>query len=1032
MAANIEQIFRDFVVNKIKEIEDESQDIILTDEDHPNGKTAEGADGINNTQDKDGVANKEEGDVPQKKHRKHKKHKKHKSKKKKRKEEKGSGSESAADSDGDKAKTGEEDDGRSKRHKRHSGKKKKKKQKKDGDKSNSSSGSESESKPQPGNKESKPQDLPDIIPKLEEKSPEKSSSRRSRSRSGKRRSRDRRGRSRSRSGRRRGGHTRSRSRHRRSGSHSRRSGSARRGRRTRSRSLVILKKDRRSRSRSRRRSKSKTRSQSRHREMSSGSPSPSRNDKSRSASKDSQLVEKDPSAALAKDESAVKDENVMVPIDPPALASQSSIDGVVNMAAATGGGWKPIPFLGDSSKGEPAVSSQPSECLTSPQKCPISPEVPSGEQHEASTDHQSTSASDPNLSGQPTGEPGESDGPVTSETLDGSVDSLPPKTDAGGGDKVTPQGEELPASPKPQPTSGEAEMTEKGGESSKSRSPSKRKKSRSKSPGQKKRSDAKSSKKRRSRSKSPGRKRKSRSSSPSRKRKSRTPSRRKRSRSKSGTRKKKSRSKSRTRNKRSKSRSPKRKRSKSRSPARRSKRSRSRSGSRRRGRGAFGSHQLSQRDRWKREPSHSPVLILRKKRSPARTNRDTSKSPPRLTELDKDQLLEIAKANAAAMCAKAGIPIPESLRPKAVLQLPLPNPMSFSMPMNMNMPMNMPMNMSMNMPMSMTMNAAMASMTAATMTAALASMGSMASMQQMAPLPSITNKPPPGPPQPNMATIEDVKRKVAKQANSISIKEFTDKCKKIVEKGGELALAEPRISDDEDDGKPFGRAALREVKGISFSLNNASVRPSPALAVRSEAAFAKEFPVSSGSQHRKKEGDGGGAYGEWVTVDKKAEKAKAAATKALATAAKETSPGDAPLSAVSVATEEPAVVTESDSVFPEPPLQPVDITQAVGERMKAQKRLAENPYDVSAICMLSRAQEQVLLEQRCSAQRSCPTADHRPGSKRYHPLSYLLPTHPPHPKHTTPLPYRCLHRPCPLVYPLHKPASACSLITTQP
>lgn len=99
------------------------------------------------------------------------------------------------------------------------------------------------------------------------------------------------------------------------------------------------------------------------------------------------------------------------------------------------------------------------------------------------------------------------------------------------------------------------------------------------------------------------------------------------------------------------------------------------------------------------------------------------------------------------------------------------------------------------------------------------------------------------------------------------------------------------------------------------------MRPSPALAVRSEAAFAKEFPVSSGSQHRKKEGDGGGAYGEWVTVDKKAEKAKAAATKALATAATETSPGDAPLSAVSVATEEPAVVTESDSVFPEPPLQ---------------------------------------------------------------------------------------------------------------
>ncbi len=51
---------------------------------------------------------------------------------------------------------------------------------------------------------------------------------------------------------------------------------------------------------------------------------------------------------------------------------------------------------------------------------------------------------------------------------------------------------------------------------------------------------------------------------------------------------------------------------------------------------------------------------------------------------DKDQLLEIAKANAAAMCAKAGMPIPASLR-STVLPLALP---------------------------SMAMNAAMASMTA--------------------------------------------------------------------------------------------------------------------------------------------------------------------------------------------------------------------------------------------------------------------------------------------------------------------------------
>lgn len=39
---------------------------------------------------------------------------------------------------------------------------------------------------------------------------------------------------------------------------------------------------------------------------------------------------------------------------------------------------------------------------------------------------------------------------------------------------------------------------------------------------------------------------------------------------------------------------------------------------------------------------------------------------------DKEQLLEIAKANAAAMCVKVGMPIPASLR-SAVLPLALPS-----------------------------------------------------------------------------------------------------------------------------------------------------------------------------------------------------------------------------------------------------------------------------------------------------------------------------------------------------------------------
>lgn len=178
-----------------------------------------------------------------------------------------------------------------------------------------------------------------------------------------------------------------------------------------------------------------------------------------------------------------------------------------------------------------------------------------------------------------------------------------------------------------------------------------------------------------------------------------------------------------------------------------------------------------------------------------------SSTPPFVSALpplssDKDQLLEIAKANAAAMCAKAGVPIPESLRPKAILQLPLPtpSPAPLSLPLPLPLPMGMGMPNMPNMPnmgpmgipnipgmpsmSNITMSAAMASMTAATMTAALTNMGALAAMPPLAPLPTITNKPPPclAPPTPtlNLDHIEEAKRKVTQQANIHTIKELTE------------------------------------------------------------------------------------------------------------------------------------------------------------------------------------------------------------------------------------------------------------------
>lgn len=41
----------------------------------------------------------------------------------------------------------------------------------------------------------------------------------------------------------------------------------------------------------------------------------------------------------------------------------------------------------------------------------------------------------------------------------------------------------------------------------------------------------------------------------------------------------------------------------------------------------------------------------------------------------------------------------------------------------------------------------------------------------------------------------------------------------IVDSKGELPVVLPHVSDDDDNGNPFGGSALREQKAISFSIN---------------------------------------------------------------------------------------------------------------------------------------------------------------------------------------------------------------------
>ncbi|XP_052529807.1 protein SON isoform X1 [Tympanuchus pallidicinctus] len=352
----------------------------------------------------------------------------------------------------------------------------------------------------------------------------------------------------------------------------------------------------------------------------------------------------------------------------------------------------------------------------------------------------------------------------------------------------------------------------------------------------------------------------------SRRNRSRSVTRRRASRSKSNRRSRSS-SLSRSRHRRrSRSRSAsRRRRSLSRDRRRRSQRNRSRSADRRRRRSDSRDRRISLRLRSRsrtplrqrrsrsrgrrRSSSRSPIRLRRSRssgrrrgysRSPDRrrsrsSERFASRSPKRLTDLDKAQLLEIAKANAAAMCAKSGVPLPPSLMP-------------------------------------------------------------MLSQKK-----------------------DD---KASQKSSRDTLKELTEKCKKIAQSTDDVIVNKPHVSDEEEEERPFYNHPfkLNEPKPIFFNLSTPSIKPAPPPQPKNQVSLSKEFPVSSGSQHRKKEADS--VYGEWVPVEKGKEDSK-------------------------------------DDVFPKPSIEGVDITAAMNDRALAQKRLNENTFDLEAMCMLNRAQEQI-------------------------------------------------------------------------
>eukprot|EP00058_Branchiostoma_floridae_P027127 XP_002612618.1 hypothetical protein BRAFLDRAFT_219680 [Branchiostoma floridae] len=160
-------------------------------------------------------------------------------------------------------------------------------------------------------------------------------------------------------------------------------------------------------------------------------------------------------------------------------------------------------------------------------------------------------------------------------------------------------------------------------------------------------------------------------------------------------------------------------------------------------------------------------------------------------------------------------------------------------------------------------------------------------------------------PLPSMTPEEEL----AKKSGGKTVEELTKFCRFLSEKekaGDEDEIVNKPVTEEEDGEGPFIHHPFK-VKATSTS-----IVMNIKLAAQ-KAELSKQFPVSSGSQHRIKEL-------EWVPVEKDdKQKTKGAASSSSA----------------------------------------LNISAIVGERVKALRQLQANPYDVEAMSKIHKAQQQI-------------------------------------------------------------------------
>ncbi|XP_023929984.1 protein SON isoform X1 [Lingula anatina] len=177
------------------------------------------------------------------------------------------------------------------------------------------------------------------------------------------------------------------------------------------------------------------------------------------------------------------------------------------------------------------------------------------------------------------------------------------------------------------------------------------------------------------------------------------------------------------------------------------------------------------------------------------------------------------------------------------------------------------------------------------------------------------------------------------RAGGKSVEELTDMCKRLAKKaegGGEDLSSDyevnnkPYESDEGEDG-PFINHPFKVAKApIMMNIKNATQLPvlTPAEKAAQGSALRLTFPVSSGSHHRAKES-------EWVPVEKEGiDPNTGGVTRTI------------------------AMAKQTEKVFEEVN-KSIDVGSIVTERLRAVRKLQDNPHDVEALGKMFEANQQM-------------------------------------------------------------------------